>query len=269
MRPARLLALLPALFALASPIPAAASPTGPILNDWDCLPSPAHPRPVVLLHGIADGLSAWHEVAAKLTDRGVCVFATEYGKDPRTFNQLNGFAPMAQSLDEVSAFTEQVRQRTGAAQVDLVGHSEGGALALALSRRLGGPAVHTVVLLAPPTHGTTLSGLVDFATRAAIRPVTDAALRELVCPACADLETSSEFIGELSRQPITAPGVRYAILALANDPIVSPGGAASFVEEPSASNDLAENLWPGEHFDHATLPQHSLVADWVVDHLTS
>ncbi|WP_280250071.1 esterase/lipase family protein [Nocardia abscessus] len=265
----RVLSLLPAALLAFSPMPAASAEASPrVLNDWSCRPSEAHPRPVVLIHGIADDQRAWREIAPRLAARDICAFALEYGKDARTLYMLNGFAPLTQSSQEVAAFVERVRQETGAVQVDLVGHSEGGAIALALVRQLGAGAVHTAVLLAPPTYGTTLSGLVGFADGIGVRQFTDIALRELGCPACADLQPGSDFIDALGAGPVAVPGVRYEILAVADDPIVSPGGTASFVDEPGVANHLAHDIWPGLRLDHGTLPFNPVVADWVTDRLT-
>lgn len=221
MRAARLLALVFPLMVLGVPVSAVAEPAA--LNDWHCRPSAEQPRPVVLVHGIADGVGAWRDLAPRLAERGRCVFALEYGKDPRTFGQVNGFAPLAQSAAEIAAFAEQVRERTGAARVDLVGHSEGGLLSLVVSRELGAEKVGTAVLLAPPTHGTTLGGLVTAVDEAGLRPAAEYVLRANVCPACADMVRGSRFITELTAPPIAAPGVRYTILASAHDQVSSPG----------------------------------------------
>jgi triacylglycerol esterase/lipase EstA (alpha/beta hydrolase family) len=49
---------------------------------------------------------------------------------------------------------------TGAAKVDIVGHSQGGMMPRYYIRFLGGAAtVHTLVGLAPSSHGTTIGGL--------------------------------------------------------------------------------------------------------------
>ena len=54
---------------------------------------------------------------------------------------------------------------TGASQVDIVGHSQGGMMPRYYIKFLGGAAkVHTLVGLAPSNHGTTLDGLFTLAS---------------------------------------------------------------------------------------------------------
>ncbi len=47
--------------------------SAPGANDFSCKPSAEHPRPVVLVHGLAATLGAnWATVAARLASTGVC-----------------------------------------------------------------------------------------------------------------------------------------------------------------------------------------------------
>ncbi|WP_158675570.1 esterase/lipase family protein [Nocardia stercoris] len=267
MRASAFLALLPVV-ALALPAAAAvADPAPPAIGDWNCHPTAEHPRPVVLIHGTAGGARDWRVLAPRLQAQGRCVFALDYGRDPRILLPLNAFAPMAQSLDAVGAFTEQVLAATGATQVDLVGHSQGGVLAMQIAQRLGPDAIHSVLAIAPTTHGTALDGLVDLSDGTGLRPVVDDVLRQGVCPACADQEVGSEAVDELNSAPITVPGIRYGILATRQDLVATPGGPGSFVDEPGVIDDLADDLWPGHVLEHGSLPRDPLVDDWVCAHL--
>ena len=64
------------------------------------------------------------------------------------------------SAGELNAFVDKVLAATGAAEVDLVGHSQGGMMPRYYLKFLGGAAeVHTLVGLSPSNHGTTLDGL--------------------------------------------------------------------------------------------------------------
>ncbi|MYZ13714.1 alpha/beta fold hydrolase, partial [Streptomyces sp. SID337] len=88
-------------------------------NDWSCKPDAAHPQPVVLVNGTFKLMAEnWATLSPKLKRAGYCVFAFNYGK--------MATAPVPRSAAELKDFVEAVRAATGAAKVDLVGHSQGG-----------------------------------------------------------------------------------------------------------------------------------------------
>lgn len=54
--------------------------SAPGSNDFSCMPSPQHPRPVVLVHGTAyNRLTAWATMSPALKNAGYCVFAPTIG----------------------------------------------------------------------------------------------------------------------------------------------------------------------------------------------
>src|SRR5689334_11317784 len=97
-------------------------------NDWRCRPSAAHPRPVVLVHATFVNLGAnWAVLSPMLKNAGYCVFAFNYGSDPvLSAGRVGGLGDVATSAGVLRDFVDRVRRATGAAQVDLVGHSQGG-----------------------------------------------------------------------------------------------------------------------------------------------
>lgn len=92
------------------------------LND-PCVPSPAHPNPVVLVHGQGAQVGIFRDVGILqvLEQAGYCVYGADYGFS----NGGWGRAHLATSADSVLAFIESVRARTGAARVDVISHSAG------------------------------------------------------------------------------------------------------------------------------------------------
>src|SRR5687768_4673768 len=69
------------LCTLAANASAADDPSPPGANDLSCEPSAAHPRPVILVHGLGATMSGnWDYNAPRLADAGYCVFALTYGQ---------------------------------------------------------------------------------------------------------------------------------------------------------------------------------------------
>lgn len=118
-------------------------------TDENCSPSQEHPRPVILLHGTGmNGLNTWSTLAPALKAEGYCVFAPTYGANPET-PKIGGVRRLhGDSGPEIASIVDEVRQRTGAEQVDLVGHSLGGPAAAYVAKVLRPGDVATVVFIA-------------------------------------------------------------------------------------------------------------------------
>ncbi|GAB2732138.1 esterase/lipase family protein [Kitasatospora kifunensis] len=243
-----------------NPISAAqalAAPGVPGANDWSCQPSSAHPRPVVLVHGtFANGSVNWLTIAPALAAQGYCVYALTYGAEPGV-PLLRAIAPVADSAQQLSTFVDGVLAATGAGQVDIVGHSQGGMMPRYYLKFDGGAAkVHTLVGLAPSNHGTTLDGLTTLAQSfpGAQQIVASA------CPACADQEVGSAMLAQLNAGGDTMPGVDYTVIATKYDEVVTPY-TSQFLTGPNVHNVLVQDLCP------ANVPDHVLMAaDPVVRH---
>lgn len=139
------------------------NPTGmpPGSDNWSCKPTEAHPYPVVLVHGtLANENFSWQALSPELANAGYCVYAFNYGATGSTLTHFFGLAPVATSAAQLSAFVNRVLASTGASQVDMVGHSQGGMMPRYYIQDLGGTAkTHLLVALAPSNDGTTVDGL--------------------------------------------------------------------------------------------------------------
>lgn len=258
-------AALAAASALAFNLPATASasmPTTPTINNWSCVPAPAHPYPVVMIHGTADSIAAWNKLSAALTAQGYCTYGLNDGRWITTFGSVNGMAPVAVSADQVSEFIDQVRKATGASKVDIVAHSQGGMVAeyLAKNMRLASE-IHREVLLAPVTHGTTLNGIVQYSDYLLRLP--DTALW-VACPACADMEQGSAFVQQLDEGPIAQPGVDYTVIETRNDTTVTPA-ESPFIQEPGVDNQWVQDSCPSLKVAHARMPRDPVVDQMVLN----
>jgi pimeloyl-ACP methyl ester carboxylesterase len=222
-------------------------------TNWRCRPSAAHPNPVVVLHGLSGtSESTWSYLSPQLVNAGYCVFTLTYGRVSPDI-EVGGLAPIASSAREVAAFIGRVRSATGAARVDIVGHSEGGFLGLYIPKVLGlSGQVGRVVALAPPTHGTTVSGLTQFADLFGVRPLVDELLRLFGCAACADVLPGSRVVTALNAGPVAQPGVAYTIVATRLDLVVTPP-ATAFVAESGVRNVYVQDVCPFDPVGHTGL----------------
>jgi triacylglycerol esterase/lipase EstA (alpha/beta hydrolase family) len=243
---------------------AALDPTGsPPGANVACTPTSAHPYPVVLIHGtFGDMIGSWGAVSAFLANAGYCVYALNYGGASPT-NPIQATGPVPTSAQQVAAFVQQVRAATGAAKVDLVGHSQGGMIAEYYAKLLGGAAfVHRIVALSPTTHGTTLDGI---GILASFIPGASALVGSF-CQACVDQTVGSPVIAALDSGPIAQPGVGYTVIETLNETVVTPVGS-SFIRETGVKNEYVQSFCPLDTVDHVNLPYDRVVIRLVMNAL--
>jgi triacylglycerol esterase/lipase EstA (alpha/beta hydrolase family) len=232
-----------------------ASPPG--ANEWSCQPSEAHPRPVVLVHGtFADRSNSWQAISPLLHNRGYCVFALNYGSHNGSGALgIYGVGDIAQSAAQLDAFVDEVLAATGAAEVDLVGHSQGGMMPRYYLKNLGGAAeVHTLVGLSPSNHGTTLNGLF---TLGSFFPGSNSLFGN--CPACEQQQAGSTFITQLNSGGETVPGVSYTVIQTRYDQVVTPYTSA-FLSGPGVTNILLQDQCVLDLGDHLSMPYDHIAA---------
>jgi pimeloyl-ACP methyl ester carboxylesterase len=200
-----------------------ASPTAspPGANDWSCRPPAAHPRPVVLIHGtFADMSDSWQALSPLLANHGYCVFAFN-SPGSSASSPIQGTGDITASAAQLATFVNSVLAATGAAKVDLVGHSQGGMMPRYYLNFLGGGAkVNDFVAFAPSNYGTTLDGITKLASLLGVAGQINGALTS-VCPACAQQEQGSAFLAGLNATP-TVPGVWYTVIESTGDEVVTP-----------------------------------------------
>ncbi|MFJ3219795.1 esterase/lipase family protein [Kitasatospora sp. NPDC086801] len=233
-----------------------ASPPG--ANDWSCRPTAAHPNPVVLVHGtFANRYENWLALSPLLKGLGYCVFALDYGTIPGITSSgsglllpIGGLGPVPESAAQLGRFVDLVRNATGAAKVDIVGHSQGGMLPNYYLKFLGGAAkVGRLVGLAPSNHGTTLDGITKLAPY--FPGVAD--LIYTVCQACRDQAVGSDFNRTMASRPDTVPGVRYTVISTVYDEVVTPW-RTQFLTGSAVDNEVLQDHCP------VTLAEHVAIA---------
>jgi triacylglycerol esterase/lipase EstA (alpha/beta hydrolase family) len=228
--------------------PAHASSSG--INDFSCKPSAEHPRPVVLVHGtFGNATDNWLVGAPYIAARDFCVFELDYGQEPG-IPLFHGLAPVAQSAQQLSDYVDQVLAATGASQVDIVGHSQGGMMPRYYLKFLGGAAkVHTLVGLAPSNHGTDLDGIETLAAKYFPGAVS---LIGSSCPACTDQIVGSPLMQELNAGGDTVPGVQYTVISSKYDEVVTPW-QSQFLDGPNVHNVLLQDLCAVDLSEHVAI----------------
>jgi pimeloyl-ACP methyl ester carboxylesterase len=131
--------------------------------------------PILLVHGIMDNRSVFTVFRRSLRRRGFgAVHAVNYSLftgDIRT------------AAHQLGSHVEQLRERTGAEKVHIVGHSLGGMIARYYVQRMGGAAaVDTLVTLGSPHGGTLTAHLLPTPLARQLRPGSDL-IEELRRPA--------------------------------------------------------------------------------------
>jgi pimeloyl-ACP methyl ester carboxylesterase len=221
----------------------------PGANNFSCRPSAAHPYPVILVHGtLANMNDNWQAASPILANHGYCVFAFNYGGSSAS-SDVQGTGDIAASAAQLATFVNTVLAATGAAKVDLVGHSQGGMMPRYYLNFLGGTAkVATLVALAPSNYGTTLDGLTVLGTDLDFISGVNSLL-STTCTACVQQEEGSAFLARLNASP-TVPGVKYTIIETRGDEVVTPYRNSFLPAAPNVSNITLQNQCPLDASDH-------------------
>jgi pimeloyl-ACP methyl ester carboxylesterase len=221
----------------------------PGANNPACKPAANHPYPVILVHGtFADMTVSWNTIAPALEARGYCVWALDYGN--------RGTGDIDKSADQLVAFIDMVRAKTGAAKVSMIGHSQGGMLARYVAvRRNRLSVVDDIIGMAPSSHGTT-------------NPVAGPA-GVFGCTACAQQQAGSAFMRKVNQPPPEAPGPAwYTTLTTTHDEVVTPYQSQALAGD-HATNVILQDKCPADPFEHVTIVGDPVALQWAINALDS
>ncbi|WP_376740155.1 esterase/lipase family protein [Gordonia paraffinivorans] len=212
--------------------PATEAPAGS--NRWDCRDDQGR-DPVILLHATAMNQSAnWAYLAPTLANAGYCVFSTTYGQASWSGN-TGGLGNKERAAGQVASFLDRVLAAAGASKVDLVGHSQGGAIAQLVTQLPGRAAqVDTIVSLSATHQGTSRVG-----------SITDR------LPARAP--------GEADWGP-RHPTIRYVNFATRFDKISTPYRVTLMPPGPNVTNTLVQDVCPASKIGHVGMAYSPTVA---------
>ncbi|WP_344784159.1 alpha/beta hydrolase [Gordonia caeni] len=248
--------------AVVSAPPAAAGPEYPVVTDagvasvtGDMQPAEMSPpganvkgcrsekTPVVLLHGTAQNqMSAWQYLAPTMANRGFCVYSLTYGQASWSA-QIGGLAPREKSAKQVAALVDRVLASSGAQQVDLVGFSQGSAVAQLFTQLPGRAAqVRHLIGMGPSNRGTSTVG--SIADR---------------LPARAP--------GENDWGPLHS-SIQYLMVMTRHDEIATPYRHGFLPKAPNVRNVVVQDHCPNDTVGHVGLPYDSWVGATVMNTLT-
>jgi pimeloyl-ACP methyl ester carboxylesterase len=195
------------------------------------------PRPVLLLHGFVDNRSVFTLLRRSLTQNG--------------WQQVIGlnYSPLTCDIraaaELLGKHIEEICERTGYHQVDVVGHSLGGLIARYHAQRLAGDTrVHTLVTLGTPHSGTTVAS--PFSAHPIVR----------------QMRPGSELLEELAA-PASGCRTRFVSFWSDLDALMSPVGTAR-IEHPDL---LARNVQV-HGVGHLAMPVHWAVTARIRQELT-
>jgi triacylglycerol esterase/lipase EstA (alpha/beta hydrolase family) len=249
------------------------APTSVAGANNNCKPSAAHPYPVVLVHGtFEDEGSNWVTLAPLLYNNGYCVYAFNYGKTILSglLGSIDGLGNIENSAEELSSFVNSVLSKTGAKQVDLVGHSQGGMMPNYYTKFLGGAGkVHTLIGLSPSNHGTTVSGLTTLIEKFPFATLLVPTFLEVIgAPSLPQQESGSAFEKKLFSGGDTVAGPRYVVIETTHDEVVTPYSNA-FLSGSSVTNITVQNQCPKDPTGHIGMIEDSPALQNVLNQLSA
>jgi len=221
-----------------------------------CTPSREHPYPVVLVHGtLADEASNWVTLAPMLANLGYCVYALNYGQTNSSLDdRIDGLGYIPYSAQQLATFVSQVLAQTGASQVDIVGHSQGGMMPNYYIKFLGGASkVHLLIGLAPSNHGTDFQGLFTKLTQnPVLAQFTSDLANDAGVTALVQQGAGSPFETNLFAGGDTVAGPRYVVIETEWDEVVTPWTNA-FLHGPNVTNIMLQSQCPADPVEHIGL----------------
>ncbi|KAK8043253.1 secreted lipase [Apiospora phragmitis] len=194
-------------------------------NDFDCR-SAEHPTPVIHIHALlANPAVDLNLLQQEMQRQNYCTFTVLYGNTQHLAPWIGGLGDMRASSQTIADFVLEVAAKTGAAKVDLVGHSEGGVMALYVPMRHPEAAQHINHVYYGLTNLWYAGGEVT-------REVARGVLELLGCPACDDMAMGGHVYDDF----------RVTVIVSRNDTLVAP--EVSRVDEQGVRNVVVQDTCP-------------------------
>ena len=229
----------------------------PGTNDFTCKPRKGT-HPVVLIPGTTeDAFTTWSYYGPRMQAAGLCVYTFNY--NPMTHPLVEAVSTTGNIYSTaafMAHFVDKVLKSTGADKVDLVGHSQGGGpLPRAYIKYYGGnKKVNHLIGIVPSNKGTSILGMEKFLNKSG-RPantIVGTVAKFLNMESVPQQLQGSTFLKELNAGGMTAPGVKYTVVATRFDNRVFPWTNA-LIPEPGAKNIVIQDVCPLDHSAHTNI----------------
>ncbi|MEU2257019.1 lipase [Nocardia xishanensis] len=205
----------------------------PGANDWKCKPTAEHPRPVVMLHGTwMNAYNGFAYMGQPIKDAGFCTFTFNYGRANlveggglgSVLPGVMGTGYIQDSAKQLATFVDRVLAATGAAEVDIVAHSQGGSMANWYTKFEGGAAkVQNLITYGATHHGTSLDGIGALGRAINNLGIDVLGFVEIFVGHAGIQQTiGSDFVNKLNANGDTVSGVDYTIVGTRYDEVTNP-----------------------------------------------
>ena len=229
----------------------------PGTNDFTCTPRKGT-HPVVLIPGTSeDAFITWSYYGPRLKKAGFCVYTFNYNPETHPLVEAAATSGNIYSTAAFMAhFVDKVLKSTGADKVDLVGHSQGGGpLPRAYIKYYGGDKkVNHLIGIVPSNKGTSILGMERFLNEPGTpaNTIMSAGARYRNLESAPQQLQGSTFLKDLNAGGMTAPGVKYTVIATRFDNRVFPWTNA-LIPEPGAKNIVIQDVCPLDHSAHTNI----------------
>ncbi|MGK8464144.1 esterase/lipase family protein [Nocardia cyriacigeorgica] len=208
-----------------------AAPPG--ANDWNCKPTAQHPRPVLLIHGTwMNAYNGFAYMGQPIKDAGFCTFTFNYGRSNlleggglgSVLPGVMGTGYIQDSAKQLAVFVDRVLAATGASEVDIVAHSQGGSMSNWYTKFEGGAAkVKNLITYGATHHGTSLDGIGALGRAINNLGIDILGFIEIFVGHAGIQQTiGSDFVNRLNANGDTVAGVDYTIVGSRYDEITNP-----------------------------------------------
>lgn len=239
--------------------------TPPGANDWNCQPTAEHPRPVVLLHGTwMNAYNGFAYMGQPIRDAGFCTFTFNYGRSNMlqggglgsVLPGVMGTGYINDSAKQLAVFVDRVLAATGAGEVDIVAHSQGGSMANWYTKFEGGAdKVNKLITFGATNHGTSLDGIGALGRAINNFGIDVLGLVEIFVGHAGIQQTiGSDFVNTLNAGGDTVAGVDYTVVASRYDEVTNPYDLTFLRPGPGTVNNiLLQDGCEQDISDHLTI----------------